>query len=117
MKFNKLHISFCLVLTALLSAIGISQPQTSAYVYQDLAKNTSSFKQSDITKAFVFEEPGSYDVQSNQEDPAFSPVFFSNYLQLDVRTIPQQTLQISWNFIQDHKSKLETQIFPFHFFS
>ena len=117
MKFNKIHISFSLVLIALLSAVGISQPQTSAYVYQDSAKTTHSFQQSDITKAFVFEEPGNYDLQSDQEDPAFSPVFFSGYFQLNSRAIPQLASKKSWSFLQDQKSKLETQIFPFHFFS
>jgi len=116
-KFNKIHISFSLVLIALLSAVGISQPKTSAYVYQDSAKSTSSFQQSDITKAFVFEEPGSYNLQTDQEDLALSLVFFNSYFQLDSRKIPQLTLNNSWGFIQDHKSKLEAQIFPFHFYS
>ena len=117
MKFNKIHISFSLVLIALLSAAGISQPQTSAYVYQDSAKTTHRFQQSDISKAFVFEEPGNYNVQADQEDPGFLPVFFRNSFQLESGKIPQQKLIISWNFLQDQKSMLETQIFPFHFFS
>ena len=117
MKFNKIHISFSLVLIALLSAVGISQPQTSAYVYQDSEKNTSSFQQSDITKSFVFEEPGNYDLQTDQEETGISPIFFSNDYELKTSNLPQKTLKPTWNFLRDQKSKLETQIFPFHFFS
>ncbi|SFB77724.1 hypothetical protein SAMN04487907_101588 [Zunongwangia mangrovi] len=117
MKFNKIHISFSLVLIALLSAAGISQPQTSAYVYQDSEKNTSSFQQSDITKSFVFEEPGNYDLQTDQEEPGISPLFFSSNYELKTSQLPQKILKSKWSFLRDQKSTLEAQIFPFHFFS
>ncbi|WBL25604.1 hypothetical protein [Zunongwangia sp. HGR-M22] len=117
MKFNKLYISFSLVLIALLSATGISQPKASTFIYDDAQNTSHHFKQHDSSKAFVFEESANYNLQSDQEDQTTFTSVYGTYFKLDSADFHIIPSQDSWIYLQDRKSKLATQIFPFHFFT